>query len=265
MTTTRPPIYQIIATVSGTIPGIVAHLTGRARWIAIAAKACEIDDLAIKTEAQYLSRIKSLVRAVYNGDLGGDFVDSMAALVSRQIFLAHQEAWKDNGGTAKDLPDYLRESADEMIAREFDFVDQFYKDIVDARMDEKPIDPLLARAELWAGRYNDAYSTAQLLIAEQQSTEEKPVMLKWQLGATELHCEICDTLHDTIAPAAAWREAGIFPQSGEDGTLPNPALVPHRDGQDGCGGWRCDCRLSVTDEPATVMDAAELRDMIGWE
>lgn len=264
MTTTPAPIYQIIAIASGAFPGVVPFLTGRARWVALAAKAIT-GDWEIKTERQYLSQLTYLVKQVYAGELGGDFVDQLAAILSRQIELAHLEAWRDNGGDKNDFPDYLQKSADDMILREFDYVDQFYKDIVDARLDSAPIDALLARAELWAGRYNDAYNTAQLLIAEETSTEEKPVMLKWQLGQTEEHCEICDTLHGTIAPAAAWREAGIFPQSGEDGTLPNPALVPHRDGQDGCGGWRCDCRLTQTDEPATVMTAAELRDMIGWE
>lgn len=268
MTITRPPVYSIIATVSGAFPGIVKHLTGRARWVAISAKSLsEMQEYGIKTEAQYLSRLTEFVRRLYDGeDTKNQFLDNLDAIMSRQIFLAHLEAWKDNGGDKNNFPDYLQSSADDMILKEYDFADGFANDIIDARLDNAPIDPLLARAEMWASRYNDAYNTAQLLIAEQQGEATgKPVKLLWRLGATEEHCEICSTLDGVIALASVWREANIFPQSGQDGNLPNPALVAHRDGQSGCGGWRCDCGLSQTDDEITVESADELRALIGWE
>jgi len=243
-------------------PAVVPHLQGRARWFGLYLTRAPME---MKTYDYYLRNLERLIKAVYRNDIGGEFIDIMANLVQGQITRAYGEAWKDSGNEGA-IPDYLQESLDNVILAEYDHVDQLYKDIVDARLTESPIEPLLARAELWANRYNDAYNMALIEIrANDEETTGKAQNLAWGLGNTEEHCDICSILDGVIASASVWKEAGIFPQSGENGVLPNPALVSHEEGQEGCGGWHCDCKLSDTDEKATVETAQELRALIGWE
>ena len=245
------------------IPEVIPHLTGRARWHA-RVYTWQDDGQAVKTYDFYLNALERLVKDVYRADIGGDFIDIMANLVQGQMTRAYQEAWKDSGGEGE-VPQHLQDILETTILAEYDHVDQFYRDIVDARVDGGPIDPLLARAALWANRYNDAYNMALLEIrANDEAATGKPQNMIWERGATEKSCDICITLDGVIASATVWKDAGIFPQSGQDGVLPNPALVSHRDGQDGCGGWKCDCGLKDTDESATIESAQALRDLIGW-
>jgi hypothetical protein len=238
-TTTPAPAYAVIKTVAALYPEFIPLLEGRARWIAVAATA-PMDE--VKTEEQYLTRLVSLVRRLYAGEIGGGFVDEMAALLSRQIFLAHRQAWRDEDGKG-DIPDYLQENADEMILSEFDFVDAYYQDILAARLDELPIEPLLARAELWANRYNDAYNVAILLIAAENGGK-----LEWKFGDAE-HCDTCRELDGMVLFATEWQELGVVPQN------PPNALLK-------CGGWQCQCSLNVTDKRRTPKGFAQVLNII---
>lgn len=184
-------------------------------------------------------RITSLVRSLYNETITApQFVDSMAALISRQITLAYRAAWKDEG-TGGAMPDYLATASEDAILYQFDFVDKFARDIVDARIDEKPIDGLLARVPLWANRYDESYNAAMLLISEQSGGK-----LVWVYGDTD-HCETCMGLNGIVAYASEWSEAGVQPQN-----APNDSLE--------CGGWRCQCRL----EPTTARRTPKAIDKI---
>ena len=186
-----------------------------------------------KTAEQFDSRLTNLVKALYKGTISASsFVDSLAALISRQITLAHREAWTDEGDGGN-FPDYLTASIDEFASAQFAFVDQYARDIVDAAIDNAPIDPLLARVQLWANRYNEAYNKAVLLISSQNGGK-----LEWVLGATEEHCASCSALNGIVAYATEWAEAGVQPQN-----APNDKLE--------CDGWHCDCGLSSTDKRRT--------------
>jgi hypothetical protein len=117
-----------------------------------------------------------------------------------------------------------------MILNQFDFVDGFYRDIVDARVDGTPVAPLLARASLWAQRWTEAYNEAVRLI-----TLNLGGNLEWKLGATEEHCPECAAFDGIVARASEWETLGIRPQN-----APNNKLT--------CGGWKCDCSLTPTDK-----------------
>lgn len=225
---------QVIKSVINKFPAVIPYLRGRARWVAFAFGE------AVKTEEQFDARLTNLVKALYKGTISaGSFVDSLAALISRQITLAYREAWKEEGD-GWDIPEYLIASADEFIVGQFDYVDQYARDIVDAAIDKTPIDPLLARVELWAKRYTEAYNTAVLLI-----TQNNGGKMEWVLGATEEHCDKCAALNGIVAYASEWEESGVKPQS-----APNENLKPSDD-KTGCSGWRCDCRLEPTDKRRT--------------
>jgi hypothetical protein len=182
-----------------------------------------------------LAVIRHSVQSVYNGWMGGDFVDVLASLMRGQLTQAFQQAWEDDGNTSFMLPDFLQIALDALIIQlvNFDYIYQYYKDIVDARVDGASVDPLLARAELWANRYNEAYSQAVALIASKTGGK-----LIWILGGTEEHCPTCAALNGIVAYASEWDLAGVHPQS-----APNGALE--------CGGWRCDCSCPPTTQRRT--------------
>lgn len=117
-----------------------------------------------KTYDYMLRQIEGLVRGVYEGNIGGQFIDTMANLISGQLMQAYQQAYEDEGYTDYFLPGYLQSSLDEMILNQYNFVDQYYRDIVDARIDNTSVQPLLSRAPLWAQRWTEAYNESKRLI-----------------------------------------------------------------------------------------------------
>lgn len=183
----------------------------------------------IKTLEYFQTNINHLVKSVYDGYLGGDFVDILGSLITGQMTDAYRRAWVENDGQG-DLPDYLQASLDDFITTNinFDWIYQYYKDIVDARIDGTPIDPLLLRAEMWANRYREATAEAVRLI-----TAENGGKLMWVYGEAE-HCETCAALNGIVAFATEWQTSGFKPQA-----APNPLLE--------CGGWQCKCKLESTD------------------
>lgn len=214
-------IVKAITTAVKHYPAVIPYLQGRARFVAFA-----LGDW--KTEEQFDARLTNLVKALYNGTITApDFVDSLAALIGRQITLAFREAWKDEG--EGEFPDYLTEASEAFILGQYDFVDGFARDIVDARIDGGDIAPLLARVPLWSNRYNEAYNEAIALI-----TKENGGNLEWVYGDTE-HCPECLALNGIVMSASDWDTLGVRPQS-----APNEKLT--------CGGWRCQCQLIPTDK-----------------
>lgn len=206
-------------------PELVPHLKGRARWIAYSIGGMDAGRrLEFKTVEFYLRQLQGLIRAVYNGILGGEFIDIMANLIQGQLTQAFQLAIDEAGA---EWNDELRAAVEEMILSEYTHVDQLYRDIVDARVDGTPIDPLLQRAQLWANRWNDAYNHAKQLIASMFGER-----MIWVYGDTD-HCDTCLSLNGIVAFASEWEQLNVRPQN-----PPNPLLI--------CGGWRCQCRLEVT-------------------
>jgi hypothetical protein len=184
---------------------------------------------AYKTYDYMLKQVEGLVRSVYSGNIGGSFIDTMANLISGQLTQAYLQAYEDEGFRGTILPDYLSASLESMILNQYDFVDQYYRDIVDARVDGTSIDPLLYRASLWATRWTEAYNEAVRLI-----TKENGGNLVWIYGDTD-HCTTCLSLNGIVARASEWDALGIKPQS-----APNNKLE--------CGGWKCQCSLQSTDK-----------------
>jgi hypothetical protein len=223
-------------------PAIVPHLRGRARWVAFAHHADQpmmlpgmgrFIERAVftdyKTYDYFLTTMQNLIHSVYTGTIAGEFIDIMANLISGQLRQAFTQAWADEEG-AGELPDYLTGALEDMILSEYDHVDSFYREIVDARLDEKPIDSLLARATLWAQRYTDAYEQARHLITMENGGNEE-----WVLGGTEEHCPECAALNGIVARASEWEQLGVHPQQ-----PPNAVLT--------CGGWKCDCERRPTEK-----------------
>ena len=203
-------------------PQVRPHLSTKARWMLY-------EPAEYKTTDYMLNVIEGLVNGVYNNLVGGDFIDAMANLISGQLTQAFQQAFEDEGYTDFVLPDYLSSALERMILSQYDFVDQFYRDIVDARIDGTSISPLLARARLWANQWQAAYNEAIRLM-----TLEGGGNLMWVYGEAE-HCETCNSLNGIVASAKEWDELGVQPQN-----APNNMIA--------CGGWNCQCSLTPTDK-----------------
>lgn len=212
---------QTLRTLASRFPAVVPHLSPRARWAA--ATPAEY-----KTQDYYVANMERLIRSVYNDQLGGEFIDIMASLIQGQLTQAFQQAWMDEEGDGM-MPDYLTAELENMILSEYDHVDSFFREIVDARLDETPLEPLLSRAAVWANRWTDAYNTAVRLI-----TSENGGNLIWRYGDAE-HCETCQSLNGIVARASEWEALGVHPQQ-----PPNELIE--------CGGWRCQCSLEPTDK-----------------
>jgi len=219
-------IYRTCKAIAGKYPAILPSLVGPARWIAARP------DMAVKTEDAFNRSIRNLVKVLYGGGSEGAFIDGMAELIQGQLTRAYNQAWRESGEELP-LPDYLEAALEDAILTQYDFVDGYAADIVDARDNEQSIEPLLGRADLWAGQYESARLEAVRLIA----VENEDNML-WSLGDAEEHCNSCASLDGVVAPAKLWESLGVHPREG-----PNDKLD--------CSGYHCTCSLDPTNEKAT--------------
>lgn len=215
------------------VPEVIPLLNNKARFYMY-------QTVAYKTYEYMLKQIEGLVRGVYSGNVGGQFIDSMANLISGQLTQAYEQAWNDEGDGGE-FPEYLNAPLENEILKQYDFVDGFYRAIVDARVDQKPVEPLLFRATLWAQRWTESYNEAVRLI-----TLDGGGNMIWTLGATEVHCPHCSFYNNKIMSAKEWASLGIKPQN-----APNPKLSGFVSGGKGCEGWQCDCSLTATDKKRT--------------
>jgi hypothetical protein len=233
-------VIQSIESAVKKYPAVIPYLTGRARWIAYTQiKSDQIEDVEVKTYDFYLSTLERLIRSVYVGLLDGEFIDIMANLVQGQITQAYEQSWVDDGNFLP-MPSFMQTAANNAILGQYNYIDQLFRDIVDARVDNLPLDKLLYRAQLWAKRYEEAYNNGKLLIALEMGGK-----LKWVLGATERHCKSCAKLDGTVDYANEWLRSGVQPQN-----APNNYLQ--------CQGWNCDCKLIPTEERRTYGGLAKL-------
>ena len=200
-------------------PDVKAYLSNYARYMLY-------EPAEYKTAEYMLRQIEGLVRSLYGGYIGGEFIDTMANVISGQLTQAFRQAYEDNGYTDYFAPDYLQAGLDAMILDQYNYVDGFFKDIVNARIDGTSIEPLLARARLWANQWTAAYNEAVRLMGIENGSR-----MIWTLGEAE-HCTTCLNLNGIVAFASEWDAIGIKPQSDR--------LE--------CHGFNCACSLEVTDK-----------------
>jgi hypothetical protein len=218
-------VREIVAHIVQHYPQVIPHLSGKARWIA--AKPAEY-----KTYDYFLQQVERMVTHVYNNQMGGEFIDIMANLISGQLAQAFRQAWQDEEGDG-DLPGYLAGALETSILAQYDHVDQFFRDIIDARLEGTSIQPLLVRASMWANQFNAAYQQALELIRMENGGN-----MVWRKGDTENGCSTCDALDGIVMSAREWQELDVHPRG-----YPNPVL----ECQGGGPANNCDCTLEPTD------------------
>lgn len=197
---------------------------------AMLAIASMLGSDAVKSLAFYERRLARDVRDFYNGKINsGTFLDRMIPLVEEQMRKAWNEGMRYNDlDPTRDMKPEWLDIIQEVVNGEFNHILDFAQAIEDAARDGKPIDGLLARANLWTNRYNEVVNLAKL-------TTRPKDRYKWVMGPTEQHCATCAGLHNKVATAEDWIASGYRPQ-----------------GRDlACGGWNCQCTLEYTEEPVT--------------
>lgn len=225
------------------VPDVLPHLGTRARYLYAKSKPTEY-----KTVEYMTRQVEGLVNGVYSGNIGGSFIDVMANLISGQMTQAYRQAYEDAGYTGELLPDYLTTSLEALILNQYNFVDQFYRDIIDARIDGTPMAPLLSRAQMWGGQWETAYREAERLILMENGGN-----LEWVKGATEKGCSTCANLDGIIMSAKEWEMLGVHPRG-----YPNNKL----ECEGGGPANNCDCSLVPTDKRRSPNAYGRVEDII---
>lgn len=102
---------------------------------------------------------------------------------------------------------------------------------------------ITSKASVWSNGYLNSKNMGMLLSAPDDTH------MKWNLGERE-HCSSCLKLDGKVKTADYWREAGIGPQAGPSGALPNPYLQ--------CKGYNCGCFFTATDDNLSPGDLPSL-------
>ncbi len=185
----------------------------------LATKAFSIT--RIDFEAAF-SRI--LARAVKGGARPNQIENLMLGLLQSSGQKAFQDGLREGG--VNDLPDDSDlQEIQNIIANSIDYLDPLLQQAFSG--DIAPLDVHL-RAEMWANKTLTQFFNAGRISSDRNA------MYEWLLGQTEKHCPDCARLNGQVHRFKDWYARDWLPQS---------------DRLD-CGGFRCDCKLMRTSNPA---------------
>jgi len=204
----------------------------------------------VKALHEYDNALHRIV-SIYIGDLRtkplheiGPFAVDFANAIETGLNEAWRLGMRENDVSEMDEDGEMQEIVDGIVASEREHIPDFAEYITTVALNAETMGEAITgvegRLQMWIGRYNDVLTQAIIYTAEEKSK------MVWLLGATEQHCPFCRDLNGIVAYAREWDEAGLQPRN-----PPNPGLTGERDGEKGCGGWRCDCTLVPTTEKKT--------------
>lgn len=203
------------------------------RYVAIIVAIKWLASRGVKTEGFMNRAIDKMIKDLYYGEITKDEFDGrMFDLIDDQMRRAFNEGMRKNGlDPVANMTDAWRQIYQDKTLSQVEFIDKFSRDILNNADQVAGYDKLLERANMWSNQYPAMVQEAKLTTAYPKDR------YVWKLGATEEHCSTCASLDGVIHTAQEWLDLGLHP-----GQPPNGALE--------CGGWRCDCSLEYTDEPA---------------
>lgn len=174
--------------------------------------------------------VRAAVRGLWRGYFDEmDFVVQMSNALDRYL----TEAWHEGAARCGIRPEELTIAETQamlnFIAGQYNYVMNFGRSVAEgSRANGGKLGPLLARAELWTERYNEARNRGAIMACGDQK-------MVWRLGPTRDHCRDCARLHGRVHRASVWEQYDVYPK--------NSNLE--------CGGWRCLCQLLPTNLPGT--------------
>jgi len=189
----------------------------------------DVADL-IKTIAQFRRMLRRAVLLFWRGDDDlFSFIDRMIYAIDEQYRRAWREGMREiNLDPARDMRPEWEGVLQARIEQEYNYVLDLAQAVESARNENKPVDPLYSRVEIWVNRYNEVKDLAKTTCGADRR-------FVFRLGGAIDHCDTCQWLDGVVAFGSVWRDSGVMPQS--------PELI--------CGGYHCQCRLEETDAPIT--------------
>lgn len=191
----------------------------------------DIDFRIKQNTVDHFTRVMwSAIKTLYGSRDVFSFESDMLGLIEQQYRRAWNEGLKEAGLDPKtDMTEGMEATLQDSILNELNYIPRFAQEIVSASRSDSGYEMFRGRVDLWANRYNQIAELATRMAADAGQR------MIWLLGDTEEHCSTCSALNGLVAFKSEWDTAGLHPQN-----APNPSLS--------CGGWHCDCKLSLTDK-----------------
>jgi hypothetical protein len=169
----------------------------------------------------------------------------MSKIVVDHFYQAWKWGLRGTGGmeTEEGLS-YLQDLIDGEVAHVPGLLDEI-KQVQLEKMDKRE---LRRHLDMWVTTYKGVRDQAKLIEGQDDT------LYRWDFGKTEEHCATCSAMEGKVKTRREWLELatkkGIFPKS--------------RDLE--CGGWQCDCHLSVVKQEKYInlkqlFPSRPLRDM----
>lgn len=184
-------------------------------------------------QSTYTAALRANARAFWAGLFSqGQFEDQMYDTVEIGLTNAWQQGAKSCGILPEEMTGVEHLMLRAIISKEQNFI---YRLADDLALMTKAVGGLLkdtyARIDAWTYRYIDVYHSGALSACSDQK-------FRWDIDPTIDNCPSCLSLNGRVHRASVWAEKGLQPQH-----PPNPFLK--------CGGHKCGCRFTKTDEPAS--------------
>jgi LAGLIDADG DNA endonuclease family protein len=183
-----------------------------------------------KTINSFQSSFRSTIRGLWSGALS---ITSASSALESAIRRGLTEAWLEGAGecgiTEADMTTEEWGTLNIAIVNQFGYLPGLISDIVmNSKLNEGALAPLLDRADLWINQYNAVRAQAQSMACSDKKA-------RWIYGDSISHCADCSRVEGKVYRLSVWAKYGWQPQS--------------KDLQ--CGGWKCACSFELTDDPVT--------------
>jgi hypothetical protein len=170
--------------------------------------------------------IASLIDLITNSDK--ESRRRFGVVFRAQLRRSGTQAFKDvleEAGVAAPLDDDDQAQIQHWLIRQSEYVSDFANQVYQKGLSQAEIDH---HAEMWANKSLQEIANAARISADRNS------MYEWVLGRTEKHCKTCERLEGQRHRYKEWYARNLTPRSSRLD----------------CNGFRCDCKLVKTTEPA---------------
>jgi hypothetical protein len=203
---------------------VIGELVEAALPLALSALKDVIDDIGI----EFSDEAQGIVHEMLEGANVRTSQGAFGRAIVNHYTAAARAGWFDGGGEAP-LPSRAIGGPSEVVARAQNLFDDLLELRDKIRAGELTMqearESIADRLRLWAQGLRAHYNRWKL-----EAHGDKVTLFRWELGATEEHCDTCLSLASGAAHTASWYLRRNY--------------IPGQPGADlECGGFNCDCML----------------------